>query len=287
MNDLKLIDNKKIESMIYEIRGVQAILDKDLAFLYDTETRIINQVVKRNKERFPLEFCFQLSEEEYRILKSQIVISNEKSNRGGLRYLPFAFTEQGVAMLSALLKTEKAVKQSIAVMNTFVMMRRFLSSNLLEQNFYKNKILEHDERIKFLEDSFSSKTFSNELFYDGQIYDAHSLLLKIINSAKKRIVIIDNYVSNDLLDILSETNKNITIYSKNLNNNLISKYNSQYSNVTFKIDNRFHDRFIIIDSKVLYHCGASFKDLGKKCFAINKINNDDILKELLNKLYSL
>ena len=284
MNDLKLIDNKNIESMIYKIRRVQAILDKDLAFLYDTETRIINQVVKRNKERFPLEFCFQLSEEEYRILKSQIVISNEKSNRGGLRYLPFAFTEQGVAMLSALLKTEKAVKQSIAVMNTFVMMRRFLSSNLLEQNFYKNKILEHDERIKFFEDSFSSKTFSNELFYDGQIYDAHSLLLKIINGAKKSIVIIDNYISSELLDILSETNKNVTIYSKNLNTNLINKYNSQYHNVSFKADNRFHDRFIIIDDKTLYHCGASFKDLGTKCFDINKIDNEDMLNSLIDKL---
>ena len=284
MNELQKIDNKEIQSMIYEIRGVQVILDKDLAFLYDTETRKINQAVKRNIERFPEEFCFQLNEDEYRNLRSQIVISNEKNNRGGVRYLPYAFTEQGVAMLSALLKTEKAVKQSIAVMNAFVMMRRFLSSNLLEQNFYKNKVLEHDERIKLLEESFSSKTFSNELFFDGQIYDAHSLLLKIINGAKKSIVIIDNYISSELLDILSETNKDVIIYSKNLNTNLINKYNSQYSNVSFKIDNRFHDRFIIIDNKTLYHCGASFKDLGTKCFAINKIDNEDMLNSLLNKL---
>ncbi len=284
MNELQVIDNKGIQSMIHEFRGVQVILDKDLAFLYDTETRKINQAVKRNIERFPEEFCFQLNEDEYRSLRSQIVISNEKSNRGGVRYLPFAFTEQGVAMLSALLKTEKAVKQSIAVMNAFVAMRRFLSSNLLEQNFYKNKVLEHDERIKILEDSFSSKTFSNELFFDGQIYDAHSLLLKIINGAKKSIVIIDNYISSELLDILSETNKDVIIYSKNLNTNLINKYNSQYSNVSFNIDNRFHDRFIIIDDKTLYHCGASFKDLGTKCFAINKIDNEDMLKSLIDKL---
>jgi len=131
-------------------------------------------------------------------------------------------------------------------MNGFVMMRRFLSSNLLEQNFYKNKVLEYDERIKLLEESFSSKTFSNELFFDGQIYDAHSLLLKIINGAKKSIVIIDKYISSELLDILSETNKNVTIYSKNLNNNLISKYNKQYHNVFLKIDNRFHDRFTVV-----------------------------------------
>ena len=282
MNELQLIDNKEIQSMIHEIRGVQVILDKDLAFLYDTETRKINQAVKRNIERFPEEFCFRLTDNEFKYWKSQIVIS--KSEKMSLRRNPYAFTEQGVAMLSALLKTEKAVKQSIAVMNAFVAMRRFLSSNLLEQNFYKNKVLEHDERIKLLEDSFSSKTFSNELFFDGQIYDAHSLLLKIINSAKKSIVIIDNYISSELLDILSETNKNVTIYSKNLNNNLISKYNKQYHNVSLKIDNRFHDRFIIIDNKTLYHCGASFKDLGTKCFAINKIDNEDMLNSLIEKL---
>ena len=282
MNELQLIDNKEIQSMIHEIRGVQVILDKDLAFLYDTETRKINQAVKRNIERFPEEFCFRLTDNEFKYWKSQIVIS--KSEKMSLRRNPYAFTEQGVAMLSALLKTEKAVKQSIAVMNAFVAMRRFLSSNLLEQNFYKNKVLEHDERIKLLEDSFSSKTFSNELFFDGQIYDAHSLLLKIINSAKKSIVIIDYYISSELLDILSETNKNVTIYSKNLNNNLISKYNKQYHNVSLKIDNRFHDRFIIIDNKTLYHCGASFKDLGTKCFAINKIDNEDMLNSLIEKL---
>ena len=288
MNDLQVINNKEIQGMIHEIRGIQVILDKDLVFLYDTETKKINQAVKRNIERFHTEFCFQLTIDEVRdlSLRSQIVTLNKSNNYRGqhIKYLPYAFTEQGVAMLSALLKTEKAVKQSIAIMNAFVMMRRFLSSNLLEQNFYINKKLEHDERIKILEESFSSKTFSNELFFDGQIYDNHSLLLKIINGAKKSIVIIDNYISSELLDILSETNKNVTIYSKNLNNNLINKYNSQYHNVSFKIDNRFHDRFIIIDSKVLYHSGASFKHLGTKCFAISKIDNKDMLNSLLNKL---
>lgn len=282
MNELKVIDNKKIESMIYEIRGVQVILDKDLAYLYKTETRKVNQAVKRNKERFPKEFCFQLTDNEFQIWKSQIVIS--KSEKMSLRKNPYAFTEQGVAMVSALLKSEVAIKQSIAIMNAFVSMRRFLSSNLLEQNFYKNKVLEHDERIKLLEDNFSNKTFSNELFYDGEIYDAFSLLLKIINSANKSIIIIDNYVSSELLDILCKTNKKIIIYSKNINSTLINKYNSQYGNITFNIDTRFHDRFIIIDEKELYHCGASFKDLGKKCFAISKIDNTDMLNSLLNNL---
>lgn len=288
MNDIQVIDNKKIESMIHEIRGVQVILDKNLAYLYETETKKINQVVKRNKERFPTEFCFQLSLDEINDIysRSQFVTLNKNNQRQGLniKYLPYAFTEQGVAMLSALLKSETAVKQSIAIMNAFVIMRRFLSSNLLEQNFYKTKILEHDERIKLLEDNFSNKSFSNELFYNGQIYDAYSLLLKIINSANKSIIIIDNYVSNELLDILNKTNKKIIIYCKNINSTLINKYNSQYNNVIFNIDNRFHDRFIIIDQKVLYHCGASFKDLGKKCFAISKIDNKDILNILLKRL---
>lgn len=284
MNEIEITTNKKIESMIHEVRGVQIILDKDLSYIYETETKKINQVVKRNIERFPEEFCFQLTEKEYLNLRSQIVTSSLDRNWGGTRYLPYAFSEQGVAMLSALLKTEKAVKQSIAIMNAFVAMRRFLSSNLLERNFYKNMILNHDERIKLLEDNFKSKTFSNELFYNGEVYDAYSLLLDIFNSTKKSIAIIDNYISKELLDVLSKTNKNITIYGENIDNTLISKYNKQYHNVTFKIDNRFHDRFIIIDNKVLYHCGASFKDLGTKCFAISKINNKEMLNSLLNIL---
>ena len=268
--------------MIYEIRGTQIILDRDLAYLYKTETRVINQIVKRNKDRFPEEFCFQLSDNEFENWKSQIVISN--SEKMSLRRRPHAFTEQGVAMMSALLKTDIAVKQSVAIINTFVMMRRFLSSNMLEQNFYKNKILEHDERIRLLEDNFSTKTVSNEIFFDGQIYDAYSLLLNIINSAKESIIIIDNYLSKELLDLLCETNKNIIVHSKNINDTLINKYSSQYYNVTFKIDNRFHDRFIIIDETDVYHSGASFKDLGKRCFCISKINDKDVINNLLSRL---
>ena len=172
MNDLQVIDNKDVQNMIHEIRGIQVILDKDLALLYGTETKKINQAVKRNIERFPDEFYFQLTLEETKFIYSRsqfVTLNNGKLKQGtNIKYLPYAFTEQGVAMLSALLKTERAVKQSIAIMNAFVIMRRFLSSNLLEQKFYKNMLLEHDERIKLLEENFSSKTFSNELFYDGQ-----------------------------------------------------------------------------------------------------------------------
>ncbi len=142
-----------------------------------------------------------------------------------------------------------------------------------------------DERESLLENTFPGfNTFSNELFFDGQIYDAHSLLLDIFNSSKNSIVIIDNYVSKELLDVLHKTNKQITIYSKNMDNTLINKYQSQYTNLTIKISNDFHDRFIIIDDKVLYHCGAFFKDLGKKCFAINKVDDNNILNNLRRKL---
>ena len=285
MNNLEIIDNKKIDSMIYAIRGVQVILDKDLAFLYETETKKINQAVKRNKDRFPDNFCFQLTENEYLSLRSQFVTSKSKDNRGGVRYLPYAFTEQGVAMLSSLLKTDKAIKTSIVIMNAFVEMRKFISSNLLEQKYINSLVLEHDNDIKLLKETFSKfDSISNEIFFDGQVYDAYSLLLNIINGAKDSIIVIDNYLSKELLDILSKTNKDIVVYSKNINNTLISKYNSEYHNVFFKIDNRFHDRFIIIDKKEVYHSGASFKDLGKKCFAISKIKDEKIINNLLNRL---
>ena len=221
------------------------------------------------------------------ISRSQSVTLNKNMKRQGqnIKYLPYAFTEQGVAMLSSLLKTDKAIKTSIAIMNAFVGMRRFISDNLLEQRYINNLVLVHDNDIKLLKETFSKfDCISNEIFYDGEIYDAYSLLLKIIDTSKTSIVVIDNYISKELLDVLSNTNKGITIYSKNLDNNLISKYNSQYSNVTFKIDNRFHDRFIIIDESDVYHCGASFKDLGKKCFAINKIKDEKMINELLSRL---
>ena len=311
MNEIVVRDNVKIEDYIFEIRGKQVILDKDLAYFYDTETRIINQAVKRNKDRFPEDFCFQLTQDELQLLysrsqnvilndddciqddvnniisRSQSVTLNKNMKRQGqnIKYLPYAFTEQGVAMLSSLLKTDKAIKTSIAIMNAFVGMRRFISDNLLEQRYINNLVLVHDNDIKLLKETFSKfDCISNEIFYDGEIYDAYSLLLKIIDTSKKTIIVIDNYVSKEILDVLSKTNKDITIYSKNIDNNLISKYNSQYSNVTFKIDNRFHDRFIIIDERDIYHCGASFKDLGKKCFAINKIKDEKMINELLSRL---
>lgn len=188
-------------------------------------------------------------------------------------------------MLASVLKTEVAEKVSIEIMRTFVELRKYISSNLLEQRYINNMVLEHNDRIKVLEDTFSKfETFSNELFFDGQIYDAYSLLLDIFNTSKKSIILIDDYKSKELLDIVCKTNKNITIYTKNIDNTLINKYQGQHNNLIIKINASFHDRFIIIDNMILYHCGATLKDLGKKCFAINKIDAPNILKELIVKL---
>ena len=285
MNELQVIDNKKIESMIYEIRGKQVMLDSDLAKVYRCKngTKSINLAVKRHINRFPERFMFQLTKEEYNNLKFQIETSSYEGH-GGIRKLPYAFTEQGVAMLSAILKTEVAESVSVAIMDAFVAMKKYVSSNLLEQRFINNMVLDHDERIKLLEDSFSTKTFSNEIFYEGQIYDAYSLLLDILNSSKERIIVIDNFANKKLFDLLSKTNKRVTVYSKNIDEELINKYQKQYHYVELIYNYSFHDRFIIIDNKILYNCGASFKDLGTKCFAINKIDNNEMIDDMINRL---
>ena len=258
-----------------------------MAKLYQCKngTKDINKAVNRNIDRFPNDFYFQLTHEEYYgILRFQNGTLELKQGQYR-KYLPYVFTEQGIAMLATVIHTDVASNISVQIMRVFVAMRKFISSNLLEQKYVNNMVFELDERVSLLENAFSKfDTFSNEIFFEGQIYDAYSLLLDIFNSSNNSIVIIDNYISKSLLDILSKTNKKITIYTKNIDNNLINKYNSQYHNVTIKINNSFHDRFIIIDNKILYHCGASFKDLGKKCFAINKIDDKEILCSILNIL---
>ena len=287
MNEIIIKENTKIEDMIYEVRGKQVMLDSDLAKLYECKngTKEINQAVRNNIEKFPERFSWVLTDEEYSILRSKILTLNPNNEIGKRKYKPRVFTEQGVAMLSTILKSSVATKVSIAIMDAFISMRKYISNNLIDLNKHSNMLIDHEDRIKTLESTFSKfDTFSNELFFEGQIYDAHSLLLDIFNTSNKSIIIIDNYISKELLDVLSKTNKQITIYTKNIDSILLNKYQSQYNNITIKINNNFHDRFIIIDNKNLYHCGASFKDLGKKCFAINKIEDKTILKELKSKL---
>ena len=288
MNELLIKESLKIENMIFEVRGKQVILSSDVAKLYKTETRIINQTIKRNIMRFPESFCFQLTMEEVINLRSQSVTSSLRNQivHGGIRYLPYVLTEQGIMMLSGLLKSDVAAKVNVQIIDAFVAMRKFISSTMVNQSFINNLVYKHDEEIKLLKDSFDKlqeKEKSNAIFFDGQIYDAYSLLLDILNSAKKEIII-DNYAGKELLDILKQIDINIIIYSTNMNEILIKKYVKQYNNVEFFPNNKFHDRFIIIDKKIIYHCGSSFKDLGKKCFAINKIESDKILNDVLNEI---
>jgi len=284
MNEIKEQANIRIEDIIYEIRGKQVMLDSDLAKLYQVETKRINEAVKNNINKFPERFSWKLNEDEVK----ELLVENfdqKIETRGGRYKNPRVFTEQGVAMLATILKSQTATKVSIAIMDAFVTMRKYISNNLLEQQYINNLVFKHEEEIKLLQNTFYKfETFCNEIFYEGQIYDAYSLLLDIFESAAQSIVIIDNYISKKLLDVLCKTNKPIIIYTKNIDNNLIEKYQSQYRNLTININNSFHDRFIIIDNKELYHCGASFKDLGKKCFAINKFEDKKILNELIKKL---
>ena len=285
MNEVIEKENVKIENMIYEIRGKQVMFDSDVAMLFGYQTKDLNRAVRNNINRFPERYCFQLTEEEYKNLRCNFFTSSSSNNYGGRRYLPYVFTEYGITMLAGLLKSDVAVQVSLKIVDAFIAMRKYISNDLIKLNNHNEMLIDHEGRIKALENTFSKfDNFSNEIFFEGQIWDAHSLLLDIFNSSKKSIVIIDNYLSKELLDVLSRTNKNVTVYTKDINEILIKKYQNQYNNLRIKINNTFHDRFIIIDNNNLYHCGASFKDLGKKCFAISKINNDVILKDLKNKL---
>ena len=283
MLELQEKENNEIFSMIYEINGKQVMLDSDLANLYQCKngTKEINQAVKNNIEKFPKRFSWVLSEEEQNILRSKILTTNKR------RYNYRVFTEQGVAMLATVLKSSIATQVSIAIMDSFVLMSKYISSNLLEQKYISNQVMKNAEDIRLLQESFkhfNNTKPENEIFFKGQIYDAYSLLIDILNIANKNIIIIDNYIDKTFLDICSKIKVNIIIYTSKIDKNDMNKYNEQYKNVQIRFSNSFHDRFIIIDNKILYHSGASFKDLGKKCFAINRIESNNILREILKIL---
>src|SRR5574344_403003 len=269
------------------------MLDSDIARLYNAETKRINEAVKRNIKRFPEDFCFQLSKEETSnlSLRSQIATSKEleKNGRGGNRYLPYAFTEQGVAMLSALLNSDIAINMSIKIMNAFVSMRRYLSSNTYEKRLsnVETKVIEYDNKFNIIMDKLD-KTVNNHLFYEGQIYDAYSVVIDIFNKAKKEIIIIDNYLDKNMLDIISKAKVKVTLITANKLDNLdLVKYNKQYSNLNVIIDNRFHDRFIVLDKELFYHLGSSLNSIGKKCFAIVKFEETETINKLISIINSI
>jgi hypothetical protein len=280
-----------IENKIYLVRGVQVMLDSDLAELYNTETKFINRAVKRNASRFPIEFMFQLTEQEWQNLRFQSGTSSE--GHGGRRYYPNAFTEQGIAMLSAVLHTEIAVNVSIQIMKAFVVMRKSLGQihGLLQRmEGLELKQLNTDQKIeqvfRLLDKEISPK---QGIFFEGQLFDAHVFVSDLIKTSKTSIIVMDNYVDESTLLLLSKRNENVeckvlTRINATLMKDL-EKHNQQYPSIEL-IENRgSHDRFIIIDNSRLYHFGASLKDLGKKCFAFSQMDN--LLPELSQKLLKL
>ena len=283
----ELKEDLSIEDMIYEIRGKQVMLDCDLAKLYNVETKRINEAVKNNPYKFPERFSFRLNEIEMENLWSKF--STAKISNMSRSY-PRVFTEQGIAMLSTILKSKVAVETSIRIMDAFVKMRKYISANLIEQDNMKNMLLKHDNEIKLLQESFSKleeKEKINHIFYEGQIYDAYSLLIDIFKEAKKEIIIIDNYADKSILDMITNLNVEVTIVTKKFNllkDIDIKKYNKQYHNLKVIYSDKFHDRFIILDKKVLYHSGASYKDLGNKCFAITKMKDKEYLETILKNI---
>lgn len=285
-------ETENIRNLIYTIRGKQVMLDSDVARLYHYETKKINQTVKRNIERFPEKFCFQLSESEMENLRSQFVTSSlENENYGGRRYLPYVFTKQGIAMLSGLLRNDIAIKVSINIMDAFVEMRKFILNNgrIFERlTTIEYKMLEHDKKFDEVFDELQrnkNEEFKQQVFFNGQIYDSYSLIIDIIKTAQNKILIIDNYIDDTILKMLTKKNENVeavilTSEKSNITKLDIQKFNKEYSSLKVTKTNKFHDRFMIIDNKELYHIGASLKDAGKKCFAISKIEDMGYLEKI-------
>ena len=274
MNNLLEKENIKIESMIYEFRGKQVILDRDLAKLYQCAngTKTINQAVKRHINRFPERFMFQLTEYEVNNLWSQTGTANHNPMT---RTLPYVFTEQGVAMLATVLRTPVAEEISIQIMDAFIAMRKYISTNLIEQKYINNQVIKNTEDIRLLQESFNkleSKEIKNEIYFNGQIYDAYSKIIDIMSKTKDELIVIDGYTDKTFLDMIRNFKFKIILITKTstkLTNLDILKYKSEYDNLTIIYDNTFHDRYFILDKDIIYHCGASINHAGSKTFSIN------------------
>jgi hypothetical protein len=291
MSGNELIKPEEIQSRIYTIRSVQVMLDSDLAELYGVEVKRLNEQVKRNIDRFPESFCFRLNDSEMHILISQIVTSNNKKNLksqiatsswGGRRTNTYAFTEQGIAMLSAVLRSDTAIKMSVQIINAFVAMRRFIAANaqiFQRLDTLETKQLETDNKIDHVLNAIESKEIQLKpgIFFDGQVFDAYKFVSDLIRTAQKSIILIDNYIDESVLTILTKRRKNVRVIllTKSISNQMaldVKKYNEQYPAIEIKEFKNSHDRFLIIDNTTVYHFGASLKDLGKKWFAFSKMD---------------
>ncbi|UBM63126.1 ORF6N domain-containing protein [Candidatus Sulfidibacterium hydrothermale] len=284
----KIVPVENIKSMIFSFRGLQVMIDRDLAELYGVGTKVLNQAVKRNIERFPNDFRFQLTDYE----KHKLVTNCDRFRK--LKHSsvnPYAFTEQGVAMLSTVLRSETAIRASIQIMRAFVELKKFISTNAAIFQRLENvemKQIATDEKIERIFKALENNNLKPKqgIFYNGQIFDAYKFITELIKGAKKSIVLIDNYIDETVLTLFSKNQKvDVKIYTKNVTKQLkldLEKYNAQYKSIEIKKFNQAHDRFLIIDNKEVYHFGASLKDLGKKWFGFSKFDMEAI--ELLTKL---
>ncbi|HQO10758.1 MAG TPA: ORF6N domain-containing protein [Clostridiales bacterium] len=271
---------ESIKDRIYSIRGYQVMLDRDLAELYGVETKRLNEAVKRNRERFPETFCFILTNSEFTKWRSQFATSNNL--KIGLRWKPYAFTELGVAMLAGVLKSETAVRISIMIIEAFVSMRKFIQANgqiFQRLDRVEVKLLENDQKFEKVFDALESKDRIPEqgIFFEGQVFDAYNFVSDLFRKAEKSIVILDNYVDDTVLVHLTKIKKNVhvRIVTKSISDQFkldIKKFEDQYFSIEVKVSKDIHDRFIIIDGEVLYHLGASLKDLGRKLFWFTKMD---------------
>jgi hypothetical protein len=277
-----IIKPEEIRSKILTIRGVQVILDRDLAKLYEVETKTLNRSVTRNINRFPSDFMFKLKRQEYQNLKYQFGTSSWE--HGGRRKLPYAFTEQGVANLSSVLRSKKAIEVNVKIIRAFVAMRKFLQEN--NEVFNRMDSLEKrqigfeiktDEKFEKVFDYLQTEKPKQGIFFEGEVFDAYEFVSKLVKNAKEEIILVDNFVDESVLVLFSKRGKNVkvTIYTRKITEELkldLKKFNSQYQEIEIKETSKFHDRFLVIDKKDIFHFGASLKDLGEKCFAFSKFD---------------
>lgn len=288
--EINIIDSNSIQSRIFTIRGLQVMVDRDLATLYQVETKVLNQAVKRNVERFPDDFMFQLSQDEFNDWRSQFVTSN--GDKMGLRRPPYVFTEGGVSMLSSVLKSDIAVNMSVQIIRAFVDMRKFIANNTLvfqEMMEIKQALKQHDSKFEKVFEAIEAKDIkpTQGIFFDGQVFDAYVFVADLIKSAKTSIVLIDNYVDESTLILLAKRNEGCTatVYTHTIGQRLqldLQKHNEQYPAIEIKTFKQSHDRFLILDDNEIYHIGASLKDLGKKWFAFSKFDKGAL--EVLGRL---